>query len=317
MTLRFFFLRAAAGTLAVGSAAPVNLPYEMQALENAMFANAVVPVRPVDAYSPTAPQRGDAQIADADDLHGEKRLLKISKQGDLPCDSSEWANSPLFGPHAGLAAALGVKGDGTAGTGRDTALADALTDRPATGDADSSAFGSVFGNAPQPSMPGLGGGLFGGTDTGGTGGTVGGGGTKGGGTGTGTGGTGGTGTGGTGTGGTGTGGTGTGGTGGTGTGGTGTGGTGTGGTGTGGTGGTGAGGGTGGAGTGGGTIPPIDPGNPSNPGSGGHDGGGDGGSHTTVPGAVPEPASWATMLVGFGFIGGMMRRRRPVAALNR
>ena len=32
--------------------------------------------------------------------------------------------------------------------------------------------------------------------------------------------------------------------------------------------------------------------------------------------AAPEPASWATMLVGFGLIGGMMRRRRPVAALN-
>ncbi len=26
-------------------------------------------------------------------------------------------------------------------------------------------------------------------------------------------------------------------------------------------------------------------------------------------GAVPEPASWATMLAGFGLVGGMIRRR--------
>lgn len=35
---------------------------------------------------------------------------------------------------------------------------------------------------------------------------------------------------------------------------------------------------------------------------------------TTPPGAVPEPATWAMMIAGFGFIGGMMRvRRRSVA----
>jgi len=34
-----------------------------------------------------------------------------------------------------------------------------------------------------------------------------------------------------------------------------------------------------------------------------------------VPGAVPEPASWAMMLMGFGAVGGMMRSRRrgPIA----
>ena len=31
-------------------------------------------------------------------------------------------------------------------------------------------------------------------------------------------------------------------------------------------------------------------------------------------GAVPEPASWMTMLFGFGLIGGMLRRRRPITA---
>lgn len=31
-------------------------------------------------------------------------------------------------------------------------------------------------------------------------------------------------------------------------------------------------------------------------------------------GAVPEPASWALMIVGFGAIGGAMRRRKPVLA---
>ena len=30
--------------------------------------------------------------------------------------------------------------------------------------------------------------------------------------------------------------------------------------------------------------------------------------------AVPEPASWAMMLVGFGVVGGTMRRRRPATA---
>ena len=175
MRLRYFFVRAAAGTLAIGSAAPVNLPYEMQALENALSANAVVPVRPVDAYRPPVPR--DARIADADGLRGDKRLLKIGKNGDLPCDSGEWATSGLFGPHAGLLAALGVRPSGTENGARDVALAAALDDRPATGDADSSAFGSVFGNASHP-PPGAGGGdLFNpgtGTGTATTGGTGGG-----------------------------------------------------------------------------------------------------------------------------------------------
>jgi len=29
---------------------------------------------------------------------------------------------------------------------------------------------------------------------------------------------------------------------------------------------------------------------------------------------LPEPASWAMMLLGFGFIGSAIRRRRPLAA---
>lgn len=33
---------------------------------------------------------------------------------------------------------------------------------------------------------------------------------------------------------------------------------------------------------------------------------------TAVPGAVPEPATWAMMLLGFGIVGGAMRRRRKV-----
>lgn len=31
-----------------------------------------------------------------------------------------------------------------------------------------------------------------------------------------------------------------------------------------------------------------------------------------TPGAVPEPATWAMMLLGFGIVGGAMRRRRKV-----
>lgn len=34
----------------------------------------------------------------------------------------------------------------------------------------------------------------------------------------------------------------------------------------------------------------------------------------TATAAVPEPATWALMIVGFGSIGATMRRRRPVAA---
>jgi len=33
----------------------------------------------------------------------------------------------------------------------------------------------------------------------------------------------------------------------------------------------------------------------------------------TVPGAVPEPATWAMMIGGFGMVGGAMRRRRTAA----
>jgi hypothetical protein len=32
------------------------------------------------------------------------------------------------------------------------------------------------------------------------------------------------------------------------------------------------------------------------------------------PGAVPEPGTWATMLIGFGLIAWRVRRRRPAAA---
>ncbi len=35
---------------------------------------------------------------------------------------------------------------------------------------------------------------------------------------------------------------------------------------------------------------------------------------TFTAGAVPEPATWALMIVGFGSVGAAMRRRRPVAA---
>jgi hypothetical protein len=34
-------------------------------------------------------------------------------------------------------------------------------------------------------------------------------------------------------------------------------------------------------------------------------------------GVVPEPASWAMLLAGFGLTGAMMRRRRPVPAALR
>ncbi len=36
----------------------------------------------------------------------------------------------------------------------------------------------------------------------------------------------------------------------------------------------------------------------------------------TITTAVPEPASWAMMLVGFGALGGVLRRRGAKAALN-
>ena len=33
-----------------------------------------------------------------------------------------------------------------------------------------------------------------------------------------------------------------------------------------------------------------------------------------VPGGVPEPATWAMMLMGFGGLGALLRRRRGLAA---
>ncbi|KTT75931.1 PEPxxWA-CTERM sorting domain-containing protein [Sphingomonas endophytica] len=36
-----------------------------------------------------------------------------------------------------------------------------------------------------------------------------------------------------------------------------------------------------------------------------------------VPAAVPEPATWAMMLLGFGMVGAAVRRRRPVVATVR
>ena len=41
-------------------------------------------------------------------------------------------------------------------------------------------------------------------------------------------------------------------------------------------------------------------------GTGGGGGGGGGGN----PGVIPEPATWAMMIAGFGLVGGVMRRRR-------
>ena len=35
-----------------------------------------------------------------------------------------------------------------------------------------------------------------------------------------------------------------------------------------------------------------------------------------VPGAVPEPATWMMMLMGFGLIGGTMRRKRQVVQIT-
>lgn len=39
------------------------------------------------------------------------------------------------------------------------------------------------------------------------------------------------------------------------------------------------------------------------------------GNVTSLSGAVPEPASWALMIVGFGLVGGALRRRSGQAAL--
>lgn len=38
------------------------------------------------------------------------------------------------------------------------------------------------------------------------------------------------------------------------------------------------------------------------------------GTYSSAPAAVPEPATWATMILGFGAIGYSMRRRNKVAA---
>ncbi len=46
-------------------------------------------------------------------------------------------------------------------------------------------------------------------------------------------------------------------------------------------------------------------------GGGGGSGGGGGGGGRPV---VPEPATWAMMIAGFGLVGGVMRRRRVVSA---
>ncbi len=306
MKLRFLFVRAAAGTLAVGSAAPVNVPFAVHA-EVVETASAGAPAHAAARLAPIG-QRDEVDLGSGrdlrrnGDLHQDVRL-KIGPHGSLPCDSGEWANSSLFGPRAGVMAALGVTPTSSSEAASDTALANALGDTP-TGDAESSAFGSVFGNAPSSGrvgdLFGPGGGTSGpGGGTGG-GGTVIGGGTSPGGPGTGT--PGGTDT----TGGSTGGGTGTiGNPTGPGTGG--------------GTTPPGTGGSSGGGTTGGGITPPTDPTQPIIPGDGGHGGSGGGGSpvqppHPPVVGAVPEPASWATMLFGFGLIGGMMRRRRPITA---
>ena len=36
---------------------------------------------------------------------------------------------------------------------------------------------------------------------------------------------------------------------------------------------------------------------------------------TSAPGGVPEPAAWGMMIGGLAFAGGMVRRRKAVAAL--
>jgi hypothetical protein len=342
VNLRFLFIRAAAGTLAIGNAAPVNLPFAVQA-DEAEAAPAQMPAHATTRLASSEP-RGAVGM-DAGDLHPDIRL-KIGKDGELPCDSGEWANSSLFGPGARLVAALGLDRASGQGSGTATTLAEALGVTP-TGDAQSSAFGSVFGNAPfTGSGSGFGGPRGGGAGS--AGGTSGGGAVIGGGTGIG----GGSATGGGTTGGgsgpvgpsiggtptegvTTPGGPGTGGitkpggagpAGGSGMAG-GAGGPGSGGGSAGGGPGGGSGGDTSGSGTGGGdippgpggdsTTPPIETIQPGSPGPGAGHGDGNSAIHpsdTPVTGAVPEPASWATMLCGFALIGAMMRRRRPVIA---
>ena len=346
----------------MGSAAPVNLPFQMHALGGATLADAAAPRGRAEADRLAAAR--DAQ-PNADHRQHSARFLKIGRDGDLPCDSSEWATSGLFGPHAALAAVLGVRPNGIGNGARESAFAKAMGDRPSTADAGSSAFGSVFGNLPQSAFgggPAAGAGAStGGTGTGGgvgaaggTGGgtvtgagpTIGGGPVTGGGpfTGGGTGSPAGPGKDG-GTGG-GIGGNADGGTGGgadlgsgsdpgsaggptdgsgswPGTGGTGTGGSptqvgGDAGSADGVDGGVAAGGGVTAGPPEGSGLTPVEAILPNNAGSKDHPGGdpvgGGSPSRPDTPGAVPEPASWATMLFGFGLIGGIMRARRPVNA---
>jgi len=106
MGWRFLFDRAVAGTLALGFAVPLNLPYAVQASQIADSANVDTPVRPVAAGG--SAQSGGVEQPGSANPHREARLLRIGAQGELPCDSGEWATSGLFGPHAALAEALGV-----------------------------------------------------------------------------------------------------------------------------------------------------------------------------------------------------------------
>ena len=169
MKLPFLFVRAAAGTLAIGTASPVNLPYAVQA-QVVETASADAPAHAAVRLVPFG-QRDDVNLgSDRDlsrngDLHQDVRL-KVGPHGELPCDSGDWANNSLFGPRAGVMAALGITPTSPSDAGSDAALASALGDKP-TGDADSSAFGSVFGNAPSAGnlgdLLGLGGGGTSGT----------------------------------------------------------------------------------------------------------------------------------------------------------
>lgn len=293
MGWRFLFDRAVAGTLALGFAVPLNLPYAVQASQIADSANVDTPVRPVAAGG--SAQSGGVEQPGSANPHLKARLLRIGAQGELPCDSGEWATSGLFGPHAALAEALGVEPAGISNGAHDVALAAALGDRPAAGNADFSAFGSIFDNSYHPLTGGGPGGLF--AATGGTGGGP----TGGGGTDTGGGPF-------TGGGPTGGGGTDIGGDNPLADGGPGP----TGSVGPGDdifTNGPGPAGGPEGA-SDGTTLPGGGDGN-----TGDHSAGPFGPVQQSIPAAVPEPSSWATMLLGFCLIGGAMRARRGKARL--
>ena len=60
-------------------------------------------------------------------------------------------------------------------------------------------------------------------------------------------------------------------------------------------------------------TPPSGGGGGNNGGGGG--GGGNSGGGGGNPGVVPEPASWAMLIAGFGLVGGMARRRRQALRL--